>query len=90
MASSDDPHWLQATRESGGYAGLGWQIAGTLVMFVGIGIGLDLWLGTAPWFILAGAGVAMASVVAQLWRVNAEMSRASDRKRAEQEARQGE
>ncbi len=90
MAKNDDTHWLESTRKSGGYAGLGWQIAGTLVMFVGIGIALDLWLDTAPWFILAGAGVAMASVVAQLWRVNAEMSRASDRKRAEQKRHGGE
>jgi F0F1-type ATP synthase assembly protein I len=75
-------HWLETARKSGGYAGLGWQIAGTLVVFVGIGVGLDVWLDTAPWFILAGAGVALASVTAQLWRVNAEMNRASERERA--------
>ena len=90
MASPDDPHWLETTRENAGYAGLGWQIAGTLVTFVGIGIALDLWLDTAPWFILGGAGVAMASVVAQLWRVNAEMSRVSDRKRAARKEQRGE
>jgi F0F1-type ATP synthase assembly protein I len=76
------PHWLETARKEGGYATLGWQIAGTLVTFVGIGIGLDLWLETAPWFILAGTAVALASVFAQLWRVNAEMTEASNRRRA--------
>lgn len=88
MAARKPPkHWLETTREQGAYASLGWQIAGTLVTFVGIGIGLDLWLDTAPWFILAGTAVALASVFAQLWRVNAEMSRASERRRARRERR---
>ncbi len=78
--SPEDEHWLSSVRTSSSYAGLGWQIAGTLVMFVGGGVGLDLWLETMPWLTVVGALVGIASVFALLFRVNAEMSRAPRRK----------
>ncbi len=73
----DDAHWLGSVRQSSPYAGLGWQIAGALVTFVGIGLGLDLWLGTTPWLTLAGALGGVVSIFALLYRVNAEMNAAS-------------
>ncbi len=82
MVKPEERHWLSSIRTSGSYAGLGWQIGGTLVMPVLIGMGLDWWLGTTPWLLLGGALMGVIGIFALLFRVNAEMSAASRRKGA--------
>lgn len=32
----------------------GYTLIGAIILLGGIGIGLDYWLGTSPWFLLAG------------------------------------
>ena len=78
----EEEHWLSSVRHSSPYAGLGWQIAGAMVIFVGSGLGLDLWLGTMPWCTLAGALLGVVSIFALLYRVNAEMNAASRRRKS--------
>lgn len=50
-------------------------------LFVGslLGIGLDRWLGTAPWFLLAGIGLGFAAGLRNLMRsVNQENEHSSE------------
>lgn len=79
---AEDEHWLSTVRHSSPYAGLGWQIAGAMVIFAGGGAALDVWLGTMPWITVAGALVGVASIFALLYRVNAEMNAASRRRKS--------
>lgn len=79
MAEPEEEHWLSSVRHSSPYAGLGWQIAGAMVVFVGGGVALDLWLATMPWLTVLGALLGVASIFALLYRVNAEMNAASRR-----------
>lgn len=75
--SKPSADWRQSIREAGPYLGLGAQLAGTMVFFTVGGYFLDLWLGTPPWMTVAGAVVAVVGVFAQIFRMNAEMSRGS-------------
>ncbi len=77
-----EDHWLSSVRHSSPYAGLGWQIAGALVIFVAAGLGLDLWLKTMPWLTVAGALLGVVSIFALLYRVNTEMNAASRRRKS--------
>ncbi len=43
------------------YAGLGLEIVVPLLVGVYVGRRLDVWLGTAPWLLLAGAALGMAA-----------------------------
>ena len=81
-APEDEEHWLSSVRHSSPYAGLGWQIAGAMVMFVGGGVALDLWLATMPWLTMTGALFGVVSIFALLYRVNAEMNAASRRRKS--------
>jgi len=70
-------------RVSENLAGLGWQIASTLVVFTLAGYGLDRWLDTKPWLLLAGAMLGMISVFMQIFRIASDLNRQSSRKRDE-------
>lgn len=61
-------------REASPYVGLGMQIAGSMVMFVGGGYLLDKWLDTTPWLTIVGAFLGMAAIFIQLVRVSKTLS----------------
>lgn len=65
----------RALREAGPYLALGLQFALTMVFCVGGGFLLDRWLGTSPWFTLAGAFFGILSIFALLFRLTAELNR---------------
>jgi len=56
-------------KEAGPYLGLGLQIAGSMALFTGAGYFLDLWLGTSPWGIIAGAVLAFVGTMALVVRL---------------------
>ena len=41
-------------RRSGPAASIGYTLIGAIGVFGGLGYAVDRWLGTAPWFLLAG------------------------------------
>jgi F0F1-type ATP synthase assembly protein I len=51
--------WGKALRESAPYIGIGWTLAVTVLLGVGVGYWLDQRLGTDPWLVLAGALLGM-------------------------------
>ncbi len=61
-------------REAGPHLGFGMQIGAAMVFFVGVGIGVDRWLGTTPWGVVVGAVVGMAGVMALVVRFANESS----------------
>ena len=56
-------------RAAGPYLGLGAQIGGSMLVFVGAGVAIDRWLDTSPWGVLVGAALAMIGIVALVVRV---------------------
>ena len=56
-------------RGAGPYLGLGAQIGGAMLLFVGLGVAVDRWLGTSPWGVVAGAALGMVGVVYLVVRV---------------------
>ena len=41
-------------RRSGPAAAAGYSLIGAILLFGGLGYALDLWRGTAPWFLVTG------------------------------------
>ena len=41
-------------RQAGPAAMVGYTLSGAIIMLGGIGYAVDAWLGTSPWFLLAG------------------------------------
>lgn len=64
-------------REAGPYLGLGAQIGGSMLLFVGGGALVDHWLGTSPWGVLVGAALGMVGIVALVAR----LANGADKKR---------
>lgn len=60
--------------ESSPYLGLGFQLAGAVLIYTGLGYLLDRWLGTSPRFLVAGAVVGMLAFFVQLVRVVRQMN----------------
>ncbi len=56
-------------RAAGEHIGLGVQIGGAMLFFVGLGIAADRWLGTEPWGVIVGAVLGMVGIVALVVRV---------------------
>lgn len=71
--------WQSGLRDAGPYAGLGLQIAGTLLFFTGGGILVDRWLGSSPWGVLGGTALAFLGLTALLYRLVKETSGRSKR-----------
>jgi F0F1-type ATP synthase assembly protein I len=63
------PHWQKSTGLSNPYLSVGWQLAGAMLIYVGIGYAMDRWLGTSPRYLLVGAIVGMFAFFLQLARV---------------------
>ena len=74
--------WRTGLRESSPYLTLGIQLAGAVLVYVGIGYLIDRWLNTSPWFLVGGAVVGMVAFFVQLVRVVKQMNRASARRPA--------
>jgi F0F1-type ATP synthase assembly protein I len=72
-------------QEAGPYLGLGLQVAGGLLLFVGLGYLIDGWLDTTPWGMVLGAVLGMIGVTFLLIRVADEAS-AQDKARRERKA----
>ena len=57
-----------------GMSGLGWalrigvEMVAALVVGVGIGLGLDWWLGTKPWFLVVFFLLGSAAAILNVWR----------------------
>ncbi|MEM0963651.1 MAG: AtpZ/AtpI family protein [Bacteroidota bacterium] len=66
-------------REAGPHLGLGIQIGGSMLLFVGLGILVDRWLDTTPWGVIVGAALGMVGIVALVVRVANESSSGSSR-----------
>ena len=66
--------WQSGLRDAGPYAGLGLQIAGTLLFFTGGGILIDRWLGSSPWGVLGGTALAFFGLFGLLYRLVKETS----------------
>lgn len=62
-------------REAGPYLGLGYQIGGAMLVFVGGGLLVDRWLDTSPWGVLVGAVLGMVGIVALVVRISNEANR---------------
>lgn len=73
MAQPKRP-WQAGLRDAGPYAGLGLQIAATLLFFTGGGILVDRWLGSSPWGLLAGTALAFVGLFGLLYRLVKETS----------------
>ena len=56
-------------RAAGPYLGLGAQIGGSMILFVGLGVLVDRWLGTTPWGVIVGAALGMVGIVALVLRI---------------------
>ena len=65
-------------RELGRYSALGFEMALSVLIGMGIGYYLDKWLGTAPWLMIVWLGFGFAAGVRSLYR-------AAKRVEAEQE-----
>lgn len=63
----------RAFRDIAPYLDLGWRLAGTTAGPPGLGLILDLWLQTTPWFLLGGCVVGLAGAVLQLKRLQGEV-----------------
>lgn len=58
--SQDPLHKRSGASQAGEYAGVGLQFAGAILIFLFLGIKLDEWLGTEPWFLILGVFVGSA------------------------------
>ena len=67
------PSLRESLSAAGPYLGLGLQLALSMVLFCGAGYALDVWLGTLPWFLLAGAVLGFAAIILKLLRLNADL-----------------
>ena len=59
-------------RRSGPAAAASYSLIGAIILFGGLGYALDAWLGTSPWFLLAGLllGIAVGfyGLAVTVWR----------------------
>jgi len=74
--------WQQGVQDSGEFVGVGIQLAGSVLLYVGIGYLVDRWQDTSPTFLLVGAGLGMVTFFVQLVRVVNRMNRQTARKAA--------
>ncbi len=78
MADDGTPdHRIENARVVGLATGLGISVVASLIVFIGVGIFLDQWLGRSPVFTLIGVAVGLIAAGYQLY----ELVLVSDRKR---------
>lgn len=72
-SSGGESAWGRALRDIAPYLDLGWRLAATTAGPPGLGLLVDLWLQTTPWFLLGGCVVGLAGAVLQLKRLQGEV-----------------
>jgi len=84
--------WQRAMGDAGPYIGLGLQLGLTVAFYTLAGLGLDIWLDTAPLFLLIGGGIGIAVMFLVLTRAVQDLNKKADvsreaaaRKRAAEE-----
>lgn len=73
------PNWQRSMGDSGPYLGLGFQLAGAVLIYTGVGFLVDRWFDTSPWGLVGGAVVGMVAFFVQLVRVVREMNKRTAR-----------
>jgi len=68
-------HTIDDAQRSGQTLGRGMDFALVVLVFLGIGYGVDRWLGTRPWFMI---GLVVFSVIGQFVKMYYEYSAAMD------------
>ncbi|MFB6279331.1 MAG: AtpZ/AtpI family protein [Salinibacter sp.] len=64
--------WGRALRDVAPYLDLGWRLAATTAGPPGLGLIVDLWLQTTPWFLLGGCVVGLTGAGLLLKRLQGE------------------
>lgn len=67
-------------RAAGPYLGLGVQIGGSMILFVGAGLLVDRWLDSSPWGVIVGAALGMVGIIALVMRVAKEGEKAEGKR----------
>lgn len=68
-SSESRSSWARALRDVAPYLDLGWRLAGTTAGPPGLGLIVDLWLQTTPWFLLGGCAMGLVGAVLLLKRL---------------------
>ena len=71
---ANDPGWQRGLKEAAPYLSIGMQLAGTMVVYVGLGWLVDRWLDTTPTFLIVGGVLGMIAFFVQLLRVSHELT----------------
>lgn len=72
--SSPDPGWQRGLHDASPYLTVGIQLAGTMLLYIGLGWLVDRWLDTQPVFLIVGSVVGMVAFFVQLIRLTKELS----------------
>ncbi|MFT5516444.1 MAG: F0F1-type ATP synthase assembly protein I [Rhodothermales bacterium] len=89
-AGAPRPHWQKSTGLSNPYLSVGWQLAGAMLIYIGIGYALDRWLGTSPRYLLVGSVVGIVAFFLQLARVVKRMNLETQNRRPGQKYKEWE
>ena len=79
-----DRQKIAASQQSGETLGRGMDFALVVLVFLGIGYGLDRWLGTRPWFMI---GLVVFAVVGQFIKMYYDYTAAMEQHEAERALR---
>lgn len=74
-------------RELGRYSALGFEMALSVVIGLGIGYYLDKWLGTAPWLMILWLGFGFAAGVRSLYRAAKRSEKELEEREKDEEGR---
>ena len=72
--STPDPGWQRGLQDASPYLTVGIQLAGTMLVYIGLGWLVDRWLDTQPAFLIVGSVVGMVAFFVQLVRLTKELS----------------
>jgi F0F1-type ATP synthase assembly protein I len=78
----DKENWQAGVQASSEFVGVGIQLAGSVLLYVGLGYLVDRWLDTSPVYLLVGACVGMVTFFIQLVRVVKRMNEQTARNMA--------
>lgn len=73
--------------ELGRYSAVGFEMALSVVIGLGIGYYLDKWLGTAPWLMILWLGFGFAAGVRSLYRAAKRSEKESEQREKDEEGR---
>ena len=58
----------ESAQQAGPAATASYSLIGAIILFAGLGYGVDVWKGTAPWGLVGGLGLGLATGFYQLAR----------------------